>query len=167
MKLLTCVRNIINEERIGKIYGEIKIKFSIENSVHGKVQRFRHGKEEEITNDELLSLLNRATPQIIEKIRFALPEEIFDEENKGLINWFQMELYKLPADEFLKIIGDVISEDKDRNKKDTDKFRDLMNTAFRVKQEYESYDEGDQGGSDDDDEGFDDFLAGLGLRRPE
>ena len=42
-----------------------------------------------------------------------------------------------------------------------------MNTAFRVKQEYESYDEGDQGGSDDDDEGFDDFLAGLGLRRPE
>ena len=109
----------------------------------------------------------RIGPQIIEKIRFALPEEIFDEENKGLINWFQMELYKLPADEFLKIIGDVISEDKDRNKKATDKFRDLMNTAFRVKQEYESYDEGDQGGSDDDDEGFDDFLAGLGLRRPE
>lgn len=69
MKLLTCVRNIINEERIGKIYGEIKIKFSVENSVHGKVQRFRHGKEEEITNDELLSLLNRATPQIIEKIK--------------------------------------------------------------------------------------------------
>ena len=69
MRLLTCIRNIINEERIGKIYGEIKIKFSIENSGHGKVQRFRHGKDEEITNDELLSLLNRATPQIIEKIK--------------------------------------------------------------------------------------------------
>ena len=68
MKLLTCVKNIINEERIGKIYGEIKIKFSIENSLHGKVQRFRHGKDEEITNNELMMLLSKATPQIIEKI---------------------------------------------------------------------------------------------------
>ena len=41
-----------------------------------------------------------------------------------------------------------------------------MNTAFRVKQEYESYNEGDSDSGDDDD-GLDDFLAGLGLRRPE
>jgi len=109
----------------------------------------------------------RIGPQVIEKIRFSLPDEVFEEENKGIINWFQMELYKLPADEFLRLIGDVISEDKDRNKKATDKFRDLMNTAFRVKEEYESYDENEDGGSDDnDDDDFDDFLAGLGLSRP-
>ncbi len=109
----------------------------------------------------------RIGPQVIEKIRFSLPDEVFEEENKGIINWFQMELYKLPADEFLRLIGDVISEDKDRNKKATDKFRDLMNTAFKVKEEYESYDENEDGGSDDnDDDDFDDFLAGLGLSRP-
>lgn len=68
MKLLTCVKNIINEDRIGKIYGEIKLKFSVENSIHGKDRRFRHGKDEEITNNELMSLLSKATPQIIEKI---------------------------------------------------------------------------------------------------
>ncbi len=69
MNLLTCVKNIINEERIGKIYGEIKIKFSIENSSHGRVQRFRHGKDEEITNNELMELLSKSTPKIIEKIK--------------------------------------------------------------------------------------------------
>lgn len=69
MNLLTCVKNIINEERIGKIYGEIKIKFSIENSGHGRVQRFRHGKDEEITNNELMELLSKSTPKIIEKIK--------------------------------------------------------------------------------------------------
>jgi hypothetical protein len=47
----------------------------------------------------------RLGPQIVEKIRFALPDEVFEEENYGLINWFQMELYKLPAEDFIKIIG--------------------------------------------------------------
>lgn len=68
MNLLTCIKNIINEDRIGKIYGEIKLKFSIENSIHGNQRKFRHGKEEEITDNELMGLLYKATPKVIEKI---------------------------------------------------------------------------------------------------
>jgi len=51
MRLLNCIKNIIKEERIGKLFGDIKVKVSIENSAHGNTQRFRHGKDEVITND--------------------------------------------------------------------------------------------------------------------
>jgi len=69
MRLLNCIKNIIKEERIGKLFGDIKVKVSIENSVHGNTQRFRHGKGEEITNDEILSLLNLGLPQILNGIK--------------------------------------------------------------------------------------------------
>jgi hypothetical protein len=69
MRLLNCVRNIIKEERIGKLFGDIKVKVSIENSVHGNTQRFRHGKNEEITNDEILNLLNLGLPEILINIK--------------------------------------------------------------------------------------------------
>ena len=49
MRLLNCIKNIIKEERIGKLFGDIKVKVSIETSSHGNTQRFRHGKDEVIT----------------------------------------------------------------------------------------------------------------------
>ena len=102
----------------------------------------------------------RIGPQVIEKIRFALPDEIFEDENKGLINWFQMELYKLPADEFLKLIGDVISEDSSRVSKATNKFREIIKIAERLKSDYEGFEPEEKNSEDD---GLDDFLAGLGI----
>ena len=54
MRLLNCIKNIIKEERIGKLFGNIKVKVSIETSSHGNTQRFRHGKDEVITNEEIL-----------------------------------------------------------------------------------------------------------------
>ena len=104
----------------------------------------------------------RIGPQVVEKIRFALPNEIFDEENKGLINWFQMELYKLPAEEFLKIIGNAISDDTNKNSKATNKFKELIKIAKKNKEEYESFDSSE----DMEDDGLD-FLAGLGISRPD
>jgi hypothetical protein len=104
----------------------------------------------------------RIGPQVVEKIRFALPDEIFDEENKGLINWFQMELYKLPAEEFLKIIGNAISDDTNKNSKATNKFKELIKIAKKNKEEYESFDSSE----DMEDDGLD-FLAGLGISRPD
>jgi hypothetical protein len=101
----------------------------------------------------------RIGPQIVEKIRLALPDEVFEDENKGLINWFQMELYKLPASEFLSIIGDVISDEETKNSKATSKFKELIKIAKQNKEEYESFN------SDEDDEL--DFLAGLGISRPD
>ena len=53
----------------------------------------------------------RIGPEIVEKLRHAMPNEIFEESNKGLINWFHILLYQIPAQEFLEIIGNAISED--------------------------------------------------------
>jgi hypothetical protein len=104
----------------------------------------------------------RIGPQVVEKIRFALPDEMFDDENKGLINWFQMELYKLPAEEFLEIVGNAISDDSDKNSKATDKFEELIKVAKKNKEEYESF----ESSEDLEDDGLD-FLAGIGISRPD
>ncbi len=69
MRLLNCIKNIIKEERIGKLFGDIKVKVSIENSAHGNTQRFRHGKDEVITNDEILNILNLGLPEILNGIK--------------------------------------------------------------------------------------------------
>jgi hypothetical protein len=107
----------------------------------------------------------RIGPQIVEKMRFALPDEVFEEENKGLINWFQMELYKLPAEDFIKIIGNAISEDPSKKSKAKDQFREILKIAKQNKEEYEGFE--DVSPDDTDDEDGLDFLAGLGISRPE
>jgi hypothetical protein len=50
---------------------------------------------------------------------------MFDESNKGLINWFHILLYQIPAQEFLEIIGNAISEDESKVKKATARFKKL------------------------------------------
>ena len=104
----------------------------------------------------------RLGPEIVEKLRFALPDEMFDSNNKGLINWFEIQLYQIPAKEFLELMGDVISDDKSKIQKATRKFDEIMREAMNLKKEYEDY-KGD-GGEDDDE--LDDFLGSLGISRP-
>ena len=104
----------------------------------------------------------RIGPEIVEKLRFALPDEVYEDENKGIINWFQMELYKLPAEEFLKIIGNIISEDRSKNRKGEESFKEILQIAKKKKQEFEGFEPNDS----DDQEGLD-FLAGLGISRPD
>lgn len=104
----------------------------------------------------------RIGPQIVEKIRLALPDEMYDEENKGLINWFQIELYKLPAEEFLEIIGNAISEDTAKISNATQEFKQLMKVAKKNKEEYDSFKSDEKS----DEDGLD-FLAGLGISRPD
>lgn len=115
----------------------------------------------------------RIGPEIVEKIRFALPDEIYDPNNKGLINWFHILLYQIPAQEFLEIIGNVISQDESKNKKATSRFREIVKEAMKMKDEFENYqeekfddDDSDNNFDDDDDDGLDDFLGSLGLSRP-
>jgi hypothetical protein len=106
----------------------------------------------------------RIGPEIVEKIRFSLPDEIFDESNKGLINWFYISLYKLPADEFLEIIGNIISSDNSKVNRGKDSFREIMREAQNLKEEFENYKEEEGIESDEEDEDdINDFLRGLGI----
>jgi hypothetical protein len=117
----------------------------------------------------------RIGPEIVEKLRFALPDEMYDESNKGLINWFHTLLYQIPAQEFLELIGLAISEDESKVKKATAKFREIMREAQQLKSDFENYqeeeggssdDSDDEFGDDDDDDNLDDFFASLGISRP-
>jgi hypothetical protein len=108
----------------------------------------------------------RIGPEIVEKIRFALPDEMFDESNKGLINWFHILLYQVPAQEFLEIIGNAISEDASKVKKATARFEEIMKEAQDMKGEFEDYKEEEGIDSEDEDDGLDDFFGSLGISRP-
>lgn len=110
----------------------------------------------------------RIGPEIVEKIRFALPDEMFEDENKGLINWFHIQLYQIPAEEFLEIIGNAISEDQSKVRKATQRFDEIMKEAQELKREYDDYKEesGSDSDDEDDEDDIDDFLSGLGISRP-
>lgn len=110
----------------------------------------------------------RIGPEIVEKIRFALPDAMFDDENKGLINWFHIQLYQIPAEEFLEIIGNAISEDQSKVKKATQRFDEIMKEAQELKKEYDDYKEenSSDSGDEDDDDDLDDFFSSLGISRP-
>jgi hypothetical protein len=110
----------------------------------------------------------RIGPEIVERIRFALPDDIYEPNNKGLINWFHTVLYQIEAQEFLEIIGNAISEDSSKVAKATSRFKDIMRQAIEMKEEFENYKEEEGIDSDDEDEdnGLDDFLGSLGISRP-
>ena len=140
--------------------------------------RYGHSKNPEIRQKvrgavDVLSnepMQLRIGPEIVEKLRFALPDRMFDESNKGLINWFHILLYQIPAQEFLGIIGNAISEDTSKVKKATSKFEEIMKEAQNMKGEFEDYKEENDIDSDenkeDDEDGLDDFLGSLGISRP-
>ena len=119
----------------------------------------------DILSNEPMQL--RIGPEIVEKIRFALPEDIFDPEYKWLINWFHILLYQIPAQEFLELIGNAISEDSSKLGKAKYRFEEIVKEAKKMKEEFENYKEEEEIDSEEDDEdGLDDFLSGLGITRP-
>ena len=107
----------------------------------------------------------RIGPEIVEKIRFALPDDVFDPQYKGLINFFHVLLYQIDAQEFLEIIGNAISEDSSKIGKAKKRFEEIVREAKEMQEEFENYKEEEDIDSDDD-EGLDDFLSGLGITRP-
>jgi hypothetical protein len=137
----------------------------------------------------------RIGPEIVEKLRDALPDEMIDGSNQGLIPWFHILLYQIPAKEFLKIIGNAISEDESKNNMATSKFKEIMKEAQKMKSDFDnfredgesddsnlypssgfsSYDDDDEdvdyAPEEDDDEDYledmDSYLDSLGISRPD
>jgi hypothetical protein len=109
----------------------------------------------------------RIGPEIVEKIRNALPDEIYDESNRGLINWFYISLYKLSPEEFLDIIGNVISSDNSKIDRGKNSLREIMREAQTLKDEFENYkeEEGIESEEDNEDD-INDFLRSLGIEPP-
>jgi hypothetical protein len=113
----------------------------------------------------------RIGPEIVEQLRFVLPDEMFDTKNKGLIVFFKIELYKMPAKEILGIVGNAISEDSSKVNKAKSKFVEIMNKAKSVKEDFENWknekeEETPEVNNKNDDDDLDDFLRGLGIERP-
>ena len=132
-----------------------------EPSIRQKVQ----GQTDTLANEPMQL---RIGPEIVEKIRTALPNEMFEEGNKGLINWFHILLYQIPAEEFLEIIGNAISQDSSKVNKATSRFKQIMKEAMKMKDEFEDYKEEENiDSSEDEDDGLDDFLGSLGISRPD
>ena len=137
----------------------------------------------------------RIGPEIVEKLRDALPDEMIDDSNQGLIPWFHILLYQIPAKEFLKIIGNAISEDESKNNMATSKFKEIMKEAQKMKSDFDNFrEDGESDDSnlypssgfssydddedvdyapeeEDDDEDYladmDDYLDSLGINRPD
>ena len=109
----------------------------------------------------------RIGPEIVEKLRFALPDDVFNPEYKGLINFFHVLLYQIEAKEFLEVIGNAISEDSSKVSKAKKRFEEIVEEAKQMQEEFEDYkeDEDIDPDSNDDDDLYD-FLNSLGITRP-
>lgn len=118
----------------------------------------------DILSNEPMQL--RIGPEIYERVRVALPDEMFETSNKGLINWFHIQLYQLPPKELLEIIGNAISADDAKVKKATASFEEIMKEAKELKQEFDDYKAQNDDGDGEDDDELDDFLGSLGISRP-
>jgi hypothetical protein len=80
----------------------------------------------------------RIGPELVTKINMALPDEVFEPENYGLMRWFKIILYRKPAKEFLEIFKNLISEKIDLVKKE---FEEILEEARIRKKEYDDYKE--------------------------
>jgi len=149
----------------------------------------------DILSNEPMQL--RIGPEIVERIRFALPDGMYEESNQGLIPWFHILLYQIPAEEFLKVIGYAISEDESKIKMATKRFVEIMKEAQKMKSDFDNFrEDGDSDDSnlnpgggfssydddedsdvdyapeeEDDDEDYlddmDSYLDSLGIKRPD
>ena len=113
----------------------------------------------------------RLGPKMVEKMRMLLPDELFDENAGDLQNWFKMYFYKKPAEEFLKLVKNILSENPRDNEMAKREFEYILRDAKKAREgmddedDYEDDDENYPPGPEDDDgfEDLDDFLSGLGI----
>ena len=95
----------------------------------------------------------RMGPELYDRLRAVLPDEMYSDENKGLIPWFEKLLFEIEPQEFLQIISNVVSTNPEKQAQAQQKFREIMQQAINDKSEYDDYDDGLN------------FLGDLGINR--
>jgi hypothetical protein len=111
----------------------------------------------------------RLGPAIWDRVRKQFPEEILTDENKAeLQNYLLVEIFKLPAKQFLVFMKEVISGSAN-GKRLMDELMSGVDQMFRD-QDYQNAissfnDDLNDITDDTDDDDLDDFLGQLGIRR--
>jgi hypothetical protein len=104
----------------------------------------------------------RLGPIFWEKFLEAYPDELFDDDKKHLRNYLFSRFSMISVDEFFNISKQILSG-SERGKRF---MQDLVDGIVKElkDQEFEQSMGGDE--DDEDDDGFDDLLGGLGISRP-
>lgn len=101
---------------------------------------------------------SRLGPIFWEKFTETYPAELFDEDMKHIQHYLFMRFSKLSAEEFFRIAKLILSD----NPKGTEFIQRMVDEIVKELRQYDSdsalYD-------DDDDDGLDDLLGGLGISR--
>jgi len=105
---------------------------------------------------------SRLGPIFWEKFLQAYPIELFDEDMKHIQHYLFMRFSKLNAEEFFRVAKLILSGDP----QGTQFIQRMVNEIVTELKEYDAEEALSGGDDEDDDEGFDDFLNGLGLSRP-
>ena len=84
--------------------------------------------------NETMSL--RIGPELVDRIRKCLPNEMFDEENYGIKPFFYKILYEIPTVAFLNLIGDVVSQNEGDQNNAKNKFKEIFDQAKSMRQRY-------------------------------
>ena len=114
--------------------------------------------------NEAMSL--RIGPELVDRIREFLPNEMFEEENFGIKPFFFMLLYQIPAKPFLDLIGKVISQETRDNREAASKFKEIYLQAKSAKDRYEKKSgKPAEESSEDDIEAYLDGLKKFGIGR--
>jgi hypothetical protein len=105
---------------------------------------------------------SRLGPIFWEKFLQAYPIELFDEDMKHIQHYLFMRFSKLNVEEFFRVAKLILSGDP----QGTQFIQRMVNEIVTELKEYDAEEALSGGDDEDDDEGFDDFLNGLGLSRP-
>lgn len=86
--------------------------------------------------NEAMSL--KIGPELVDRIRICLPDDMFEEENYGIKPFFYKILYEIPAIPFLSLIGNVVSKDERDQASAKNIFREIFDQAKYMRQRYEA-----------------------------
>jgi hypothetical protein len=64
--LRQIIRSVLRERNIGSVYGDVTVKVSVDLTRHADDRRFRHGRGQEIEEEEIVATAEAATDRVID-----------------------------------------------------------------------------------------------------